>query len=247
MTVERADGKVAIVTGSGSGIGAAAARLFAEQGYRVVVNSVSSVEAGTALAQELPEAIYVQGDISDEADCLRLVDAATQRWGRLDVLVNNAATTKVIPHEDLHALTEDLFRRILDVNVIGTWLMSRAAVPALGADGGGSIVNVSSLAGVRPGGSSMAYSVSKAGVNHLTKLLAKVLAPDIRVNAVCPGLIATPWIDSDEWDARRAQVERAAPLRRLGTPEDIAKVCLFLVEAEYTTGALVLADGGLDL
>src|SRR3954447_3158791 len=126
-------GKVVIVTGSSSGIGGAAARAFAGRGCRVVVNSSSSVEQGKAVAASLPEAIYVQGDISREADCLALVSAAVEQWGRLDVLVNNAGTTKVIPHHDLAAATEEVWRRILDVNVIGTWLMSRAAVDALKA------------------------------------------------------------------------------------------------------------------
>ncbi|MDQ1395243.1 MAG: ketoreductase, partial [Acidimicrobiaceae bacterium] len=187
------EGKVALVTGSASGIGEAVARTFAAEGASVLVNSVSSVETGTAVARSLPDAHYVQADVSDEAQARSLVDAAVERWGRLDILVNNAGTTTVIPHEDLDAVTDDVWHRILDVNVLGTWYVSRAAVGALRRDGGGTIINMTSLAGVRPTGSSIPYAVSKAALNHLTLLLANVLGPDIRVNAVAPGLVDTPW------------------------------------------------------
>ena len=235
--------KVVIVTGSSSGIGEAAARAFAAEGCRVVVNSSSSVEAGTKVAESLPDAIYVQGDISIEADCEALVAAALGRWGRLDVLVNNAGTTQVIPHRDLAAATEEIWRRILDVNVIGSWLMSRAAADALKANGDGSIVNVSSLAGLRPGGSSIPYACSKAALNHMTRLLAKVLAPEVRVNAVAPGLINTPW--TMDWDTVKGNVERMAPLHRVGDADEVADICVFLARASYTTGEIVTSDGGL--
>ena len=238
-------GNVVIVTGSSSGIGEAAARAFATGGCRVVVNSSSSVEAGENVAASLPDAIYVQGDISREADCDALVAAAIDRWGRLDVLVNNAGTTKVIPHRDIQAAGEDVWRRILEVNVLGTWLMSRAAAGALAEGDGGCIVNVSSVAGLRPGGSSIPYACSKAAVNHMTRLLAKVLGPQVRVNAVAPGLIDTPW--TSDWDVPKANVERVAPLQRVGTADDIAEVCVFLARAEYTTGEVVTSDGGIQL
>ena len=238
-------GSVVLVTGSSSGIGEATVRAFAERGCRLVVNSASSVERGQAVADSLPEAIYVQGDISKEADCHALVAAAVKEWGRLDVLVNNAGTTKVIPHHDLAAAGEDVWRRILDVNVIGTWLMSRAAVDALRATGNGSIINVTSLAGLRPTGSSIPYAASKAALNHMTHLLANVLAPEIRVNAVAPGLVDTPW--TADWDVVRGQYEKTSPLRRVGTAEDVARVCVFLAEAVNTTGEIVLSDGGMTL
>lgn len=239
------DGKVAIITGSSSGIGAETARLFASEGCRVVVNSARSVAAGEALAAELPDAVYVQGDISDEAQAIRLVEAAMQRWGRLDILVNNAGYTEVVPHPDLAAVSDALWHRVLDVNVIGTWFMTRAAVDALRADGGGCVINVTSLAGVRPVGSSIPYAVSKAAENHLTLLLAKVLGPEIRVNAVAPGLVDTPW--TADWDIVRAGVEAMAPLRRSGTPDDVAHTCLWLATASYATGDVVLLDGGVHL
>ena len=239
------EGKVSIITGSSSGIGAATARLFAAEGAKVVINSVRSVEAGQALAAELPDAVYVQADVSDEAQAIRLVDAAMARWGHLDVLVNNAGYTEVVAHHDLAGVSEELWHRILDVNVIGTWLMTRAAVEALRADGGGNVINVTSLAGVRPVGSSIPYAVSKAAENHLTRLLAKVLGPEIRVNAVAPGLVDTPW--TEDWDAVRAGVQATAPLRRSGVPADVAHTCLWLATAEYTTGDVVVVDGGLQL
>jgi ketoreductase RED2 len=142
-------GKVAIVTGSSSGIGESVARALASAGVSVVVNSSTSVAAGEAVAASLPDAIYVQGNITDEEACRALAAAATERFGRLDILVNNAATTTVIPHADLDAATDEVWREIFEVNVLGTWHMTRAAVPALRASGAGSVLNVSSVAGVR--------------------------------------------------------------------------------------------------
>jgi ketoreductase RED2 len=238
-------GKVALVTGSSSGIGAAVARSLASEGASVVVNSVSSVEAGEALAAELPDAVYVQADVADEAAARRLVDAAVARFGRLDVLVNNAGTTVVIPHHDVEAATPEVWRRIYDVNVVGTWQVTVAALPHLRATGAGAVVNVTSLAGVRPTGSSIPYAASKAALNHVTRLLANVVGPEVRVNAVAPGLVDTPW--TADWDAVRAVVRSTAPLGRSGTPEDIAEVVLGLVRSAYTTGAVVVVDGGLGL
>ena len=171
--------------------------------------------------------MYVQADIADDDACRSLVAAASRRFGRLDILVNNAGTTKVIPHADLDAATDEVWRDILEVNVLGTWHMIRAAVPALRSSGAGSIVNITSLAGERPVGSSIPYAVSKAGLNHLTLLLAKVLGPQIRVNAVAPGLIDTPWTAS--WHAMREAVRAQAPLRRSGVPDDVAAAVLGII------------------
>ncbi|HET9732675.1 MAG TPA: SDR family oxidoreductase [Acidimicrobiales bacterium] len=239
------EGKSAIVTGSSSGIGEAVARLLAAEGAGVVVNSASSVDAGRAVAESLPDAVYVQGDISDEGSCQRLVDAAVQRWGRLDILVNNAGTTKVIPHHDLDAATDEVWRRIFEVNVLGTWHMTRAAVDALRRSGAGSVVNITSVAGVRPTGSSIPYAVSKAALNHLTALLANVLGPEIRVNAVAPGLIDTPW--TADWDAIRSAVRATTPLKRSGLPDDVAAATLGLIMSAYATGQVLLVDGGMSL
>jgi ketoreductase RED2 len=239
------EGKVAVVTGSSSGIGAAAARMMAAEGARIVLNSVSSVAAGEALAGELPDAAYVQADIADESQARALVGATLERYGRLDILVNNAGTTRVIPHADLAAVTDDDWQRILGTNIVGTWYVTRAAVDALRADGGGCVINVTSIAGVRPTGSSIPYAVSKAALNHLTLLLANVLGPEIRVNAVAPGLVDTPWT-ADWGPVKRTWADRA-PLRRTGTPEDVARVCLTVATAEWMTGDVVLVDGGMHL
>ena len=180
-------GRVALVTGSSSGIGAAVATTFAELGASVVVNSVSSVAEGEQLAAKLPDAMYVQADVSDPADAKRLVGATVERYGRLDIVVNNAGTTTVIPHDDLDAATNEIWERILRVNVLGPWNVIQAAAPHLRATGDGVILNITSLAGVRPVGSSIPYAVSKAALNHLTVLLANALGPEIRVHAVAPG------------------------------------------------------------
>ena len=154
------DGKVAIVTGSSSGIGEAIARLFAAEGASVVINSARSVAAGEAIAAELPKAIYVRGDVAQEDQAKALIATTLDRWGRLDVLVNNAGTTRVIPHHALDAVTDDDWQRILGTNVLGTWYVTRAAVPALKASRG-SILNITSVAGVRAAGSSIPYAVSR--------------------------------------------------------------------------------------
>ncbi|MFB7372607.1 SDR family NAD(P)-dependent oxidoreductase [Streptomyces sp. NPDC056222] len=237
--------RVALVTGSSSGIGAAVARRLADAGIRVVVNSARSVDAGKALAAELPDAVYVQADVSDETQATALVAAAVEAYGRLDILVNCAGTTRFIPHDDLDAASPDVWRHLYDVNVIGVWQTVTAAVPHLRANGAGSVVTISSQAGVRPGGSSIPYAVSKAAVNHMTKLLAKTLGPDVRVNAVAPGFIDTPWFDGVEGaDEAKAHVAGAVPLRRVGEPEDIARAVLDLTNASYITGEVLLVDGG---
>jgi ketoreductase RED2 len=238
-------GKAAIVTGSSSGIGEAVARALAGAGASVLVNSATSVTAGQDHAASLPGAVYVQADIADEDACRSLVTAAVGNFGRLDILVNNAGTTTVIPHADLDAATDEIWREIFEVNVLGTWHMTRAAVPALRESGAGSVVNISSIAGLRPVGSSIPYAVSKAGLNHLTLLLANVLGPQIRVNAVAPGLIDTPWTAS--WHPIREAVRQRAPLRRSGNPDDVAEAVLGLLQAGYVTGQVIAVDGGLTL
>jgi ketoreductase RED2 len=237
--------RVALVTGSSSGIGAAVVRRMAAAGLRVVVNSARSAEAGRALAGELPDASYIQADIADEEQARRLVAETVDRFGRLDVLVNNAGTTRLIPHRDFEAATPEVWREILGVNVVGTWQTTVAAIPHLRATGAGCIVNVSSLAGSSPSGSSIPYAVSKAAVNHLTRLLANVLGPEIRVNAVAPGLVDTPWIK--DYVGVREHIVANAPLGRVGTPDDVAKVVCDLVDSTYVTGEVVRVDGGFGL
>jgi ketoreductase RED2 len=238
------DGKVALVTGSSSGIGEAVARSLAADGATVVVNSVSSVAEGTAVADAIGGS-YVQADIAEESTARALVDEVVGRHGRLDVVVNNAGATKVIPHHDLDALTTDVWRRILDVNLLGTWYVTHAALPHLKASGDGCVVNVSSVAGVRATGSSIPYAVSKAALNHLTVLLANVTGPEVRVNAVAPGLVRTPW--TEDWGRVREAVKARAPLGRSGQPDDIADAVLGLVRSRYATGQVLVVDGGLSI
>jgi ketoreductase RED2 len=190
MTFDLND-KVAVVTGSSSGIGAAIATALVSAGANVVLNSSSTPREGTRLADRLVQAIYVQGDVADPGDAHRVVEAALSTWGRLDILVNNAGTTTPIPHDDLASASPDVWRRILDVNLIGAWnLISGSVEPLRAAEG--SIINISSVAGITASGSSVPYSVSKAGLNHMTRLLAKALGPQITVNAIAPGFIDSP-------------------------------------------------------
>ena len=236
--------KVAVVTGSTGGIGEATAKWFAREGYAVVVNSSRSVAAGESLAASLPDAMYIQGAVGGDFDADGFVARVLERYGRIDVLVNNAGFTHVIPHQDLNAATVDVFRQIFDVNVFGTWALSVAAMPALN-ESQGSIVNVSSIAGLRPTGSSIPYAASKAALNHLTVLMAKVIGPNVRVNAVAPGLIDTEW--TQDWDVIRGFVQQVAPLKRSGQPDDVAALIYALATTPYITGQVVATDGGLTL
>jgi ketoreductase RED2 len=237
------DGRVAIVTGSSSGIGQRTAERLSALGAAVVVNSASSVEAGQQVAASLPgESLYVQADIADQAQGQHLLDATIERFGRLDILVNNAGWTTVVPHHDLDALTDEIFRKTFEVNVFGTWWLTKAAMPLLRGSDDPNVVMVTSIAGVRPVGSSIAYSMTKAALNQLTKLLAKSCGP-VRVNAVAPGLVETPW--TADWGAQHQAVAAMAPLHRSATPDDCAEAVLALVRNRYTTGLVYVVDGGL--
>ncbi len=236
--------RVAIVTGSGSGIGEGIARALAADGFTVVVNSATSVDAGERLADQLPGASYVQADIADPFDAVRLVETAVERHGRLDLLVNNAGVSRPVPHADLDAITADDWHRILGVNVIGTWQVSVAAVKVMKP--GGQIINISSVGGSRPLGSSIPYSVSKAALDHLTRLLAKAVGPDLRVNAIAPGPLKTR-LTSAALATRAARTEAMTPLGRLGRPSDVAAMVLALVNAPFVTGEVINVDGGINL
>lgn len=235
--------RVVVVTGSSSGIGAACARDFAAAGARIVVNSRSSVADGEAVAREV-SGRYVQADVSTVAGAQQLVDGALDAYGRIDVLVNNAGTTVKIPHGDLDAATPEIWMSIYQTNVVGPFVTTRAALTAL-RTAHGCVVNISSLAGVRPVGSSIPYAASKAALNHQTRLLAATLGPEVRVNAVAPGLVETPW--TADWAAEHAAVTAMSPLQRVATPGDIAQVVVALADAAYTTGEVVLVDGGMFL
>lgn len=240
---------VALVTGSTSGIGAAIARRLSRDGYAVVLHSRSSAETGHAMAAELERAVYVQADLSIEADRMRLVAESVAAWGRLDVLVNNAGISKVIPHQDLAAATSAVWHELHEVNVVAPFHLVALGETALRAAAlrgrAGSVVNISSHAGVRPKGASIPYAVSKASLNHLTRLLALSLGPDIRVNAVAPGLVDTPL--TADWTAAQALWRERAPMHRAASPDDIAHAVALLVASDYLTGEVLLSDGGLNL
>jgi ketoreductase RED2 len=234
--------RVVLVTGSSSGIGEQIARRFAQLGAAVVVNSSTSIAAGEQLATELgARAAYVQADISDAEQARHLVEATVERFGALDVLVNNAGWTTRVDHRDLDALTDEIFLRTFEVNVFGTWWLTKAAIPQLRNSADGNIVNITSIAGIRPVGSSMAYGMSKAALNQMTLLLAKSYGP-IRVNAVAPGLVATPW--TSEWTDLHAGVARVSPVGRVATPDDVAEATLALVRNRYVSGEIMVVDGG---
>lgn len=238
-------GRVALVTGSSSGIGEAIARRLHALGANVVVNSATSVEAGRAVAADLgARAHYVQADISDKESNLRLLDETIEAFGGLDILVNNAGWTSLVPHHDLESLTDEIFTRTFAVNVTGTWTLTKAAMPLLRASADGNVVNVTSIAGVRPVGSSIAYSMSKAALNQMTVLLAKACAP-VRVNAVAPGLVETPW--TKDWTNQHDAVRAIAPLKRSATPDDCVEATLGLLRTRYATGQVLVVDGGLTL
>jgi len=240
---------VALVTGSTSGIGAAIARRLSGEGFAVVLHSRSSAEIGHALAAKFGMAAYVQADLAQDADRVRLVRDAIALWGRLDVLVNNAGISRIIPHADLAAATPAVWQNLYEINVVAPFRLVAEAEPALreAARRGraGCVVNISSHAGVRPKGASIPYAATKAAMNHMTRLLAVSLAPDIRVNAVAPGLVDTP--KTAEWtDVQQLWRERA-PMRRAASPEDIAQAVAMFVASDYLTGEILLSDGGLNL
>ncbi len=241
------EGMVAVVTGSSSGIGRATAELFAAEGAAVVVNSVRSVDLGQEVAASLRDAIYVQGDVSDDGQARRIVTSALERWGHLDVLINNAGYADMVDHRDLDGLTDEIWRRNLDINLLGSWYMSRAAIPAMQSGGGGSIVNITSLAGVHPtgSGSCIAYAVAKAGVNHLTVLLANAFGQDgIRVNALAVGPVETPMWKMDRNQTQSA-VQANTLLGRPGSPSEMARYCLMLAAPGYVTAEVMIVDGGM--
>lgn len=243
------DKPVALVTGSTSGIGAGIARRLAQDGYAVILHSRSSAEAGAALAHELGNALYVQADLSQDAERIKLLETALAAWGRLDLLVNNAGISRVIPHADLAAATPAIWHELHEVNVVAPFRLVALAENALRAAAQrgrpGCVVNISSHAGIRPKGASIPYAASKAALNHMTKLLALSLAPDIRVNAIAPGLVDTP-LTAAWTDAQKLWRERA-PMRRAAQPQDIAHAVAMIAASDYMTGEILLLDGGLNL
>ena len=251
-------GKVAIVTGGGTGLGAAVAQGLAARGAHVLVNYSRSADEAEAVAAALratgADAIAVRGDIAEDGDCRRIAVAALERWGRIDVLINNAAkTTKMAPHDDMEALSADDFLASYRVNVIGVFQMIRACRPAMQAQGFGAVVNISSVSALNGGGTSVAYSTSKGALNTMSQSLARALGPEIRVNVVCPGFMQTRWftdsLDKDKVDAIVQRQKDVTPLARAGAPDDIVPTVLFLADegARHTTGAVIVTDAGFHL
>jgi len=241
--------KVVIITGSSSGIGAASARELARRGWRVVVNYSRSAADAEKVARECADAIAVQADVTQDADCRRLVQAALDKWGRLDALVNNAGATKFVPHAELDGLSAEDFQRIHATNVIGPFQMCRAAAAEL-KQARGAVVNVSSLASRVATGSSIAYAASKAALNTVSMSLARVLAPEVRVNVIAPGFVDTPWMVAGYGAERYARLRDTyasiAPLKSVCRPEDVAEAVAWLVEAgAQVTGQILYVDGGM--
>lgn len=245
--------RVCVVSGSSSGIGAATVRRFAREGWDVVVNFSRSRGPADAVAAECralgAQALVVQGDVALDADARRLADQTRQHFGRADVLVNNAGTTKFVALKDLDGLEAEDFQRIYAVNVIGAFQLSRAFVTLLQAQPGAAIVNISSVASMMGRGSSIAYMASKGALNAMTVGLARALAPAIRVNAIAPGLVTSPWLQQGMGPERYAAHLKAwtetAALGEPITPEDVADAAWWLgAGAAKTTGEVLLLDAG---
>ena len=247
--------KTAIVTGSATGVGAATALLLAQRGYDVLINYSKSErearESEAACRSAGADTLLMQGDVADDAACRALADAAVARWKRLDALVNNAGVTTFKGGGHWDAMDAEVFRHIMGVNVLGTFQMVRACAPHLRA-ARGAVVNVSSIAGALGIGSSVPYIASKGAVNSMTLHFARALAPHVRVNAVCPGLITTRWfvdgVGQQNFEKLRANYEQTTPLQTAASAEDVADAVVWLIEgARTTTGELLMLDGGRHL
>lgn len=249
--------KVAIITGSSSGIGEATLLQMARGGARVVINYSKSEEAARAVEAKAKDAgaevLCIQADVSQDDECRKLAKAALDAWGRVDILVNNAGTTKFANHADLDALDADDFLNLYRLNVVGPYQMVRAVLPSMKETGSGAIVNVSSIAGVKGIGSSVAYAASKGALNTMTQSLARALAPEVRVNAVCPGFVGTPWFrktfGEEMFNTIVERVAATTPLKKAGTAESVAETICFLASeaAAFVTGETLLVDAGLHL
>ncbi len=243
-------GRVALVTGSGTGIGRAISELFANEGAEVALNYHRSRDGAEELASKIRSksgrAISIACDVSKELEVRSMVDRTHAEFGRLDILVNNAGWSTVIAHHKLEELTDEIWDRTLDTNLRGCFYCIRASVPFLRQHPGSSIINVASTSGITGEGSSIVYAASKAGVLTMTKSLARALAPQIRVNAISPGLTRTRFANRQDSDSVFETEERATPLQQLATVEDCAAAALFLAaDAPLITGQTILVEGGL--
>ena len=250
------DGAVFIVTGSATGLGAAVARRLSSKGGKVVINYTKSEAEANATADACRslggEALLCRADVSDDADCRRMAAETMERFGRIDGLVNNAAQSKIAAHADLESLTAADFNRIFGVNVIGPYQMVRAVASHMKRQGKGAIVNISSVSGFSGSGSSIAYAASKGALNTMTLSLARALAPEIRVNAVCPGVMQTRWwregLGEDRYQSFIDNYAENSPLKAAGDPEIVADPVVWLLEgAEHVTGETIMVDSGSHL
>ncbi len=247
---------VVIVTGSARGVGAATARMLAEKGYNVVINYSKSEGQAREVADTCRafgvETLLCRADVADDESCRRMAAETVERWGRIDALINNAGTTKFCAHDDLEGLSGEDFFHIYGINVVGPYQMVRAVVPHMKEAGSGAIVNVASIAGVTGIGSSVAYAASKGALITMTLSLARVLGPEIRMNAVCPGFIQGNWLrqgmGDERYEATKQYWERTATLRMTATPETVAEAILyFITGAPLVTGETLILDGGAHL
>lgn len=248
------NGAVAIVTGSASGVGSAATRLLASKGCNVVINyTKSEKEANDTVAacEDFGvETLLVRADVSKDDECRGMVSAAADKWGRVDILINNAGRTKPAPPGDLDALDAQDFHDVYAVNLIGAYQMARAVVPHMKAVGKGAIVNMSALGALNGAGSSIAYSTSKGALNTLTLCLARTLAPEIRVNAICPGFIQGRWmregLGEERYQQFKSRMEQTTLVQKAATPEEIAELLVWFIDGtDLLTGEVLTVDYGM--
>lgn len=243
---------VALITGAATGVGRACAIQLAKRGYDVVVNYSRSEMEANQTVDELQslgaKALLIRADVASDQQVRQMSQEILATFGRLDVLVNNAATTNFVPHSDLEGLTEEMWDRMLAVNLKGAFFVTRAVANLLQDGAGGSVVNISSVAGIVGTGSSIAYCTTKAGLNVMTKSLARVMAPKVRVNSVCPGPIDSRWIrkGNPAWDLD--QMVADYPIPKASQPKDIADaVMFFAIGSSMATGQILTIDGGMTL
>ena len=243
------EGKVSLVTGGSGDIGSAIAKRLGQSGSTVVITYVGAEDLAIQTVDEIKaeggKASALRLDQRDPNEIEAIISQISQDQGRLDILVNNAAWNIGIPFPNLEELTAEIWDRVLETNLRAPFLLARAAASLLKADGGGHIVNISSAGGISPGSSSIAYSSSKAGLNHLTRCLAVAMSPDVAVNCVAPGLVENTRMANRLPDAVSNAARKQAILGKVGQTEDIAEQVLTFVTSTSVTGQTIVIDGGL--